>query len=66
MSTDIGGTNMLCAVDSDTITMGGSDTTTGGVIGGWIRMTDVAVGKYMCEGFLPTVGTEGTPFSAGV
>lgn len=66
LATDIAGVVILCDVNTDTITMGGSDTTTGGVIGGWVRMTDVAVGKYMCEGFIPTVGTEATPFSAGV
>lgn len=64
MSTDIGGTNMLAAVDSDTITMSGS--TTGGVAGSWIRVVDAMPGKWMLSGFLVTTGTEATPFSAAV
>lgn len=64
LSTDISGTNMLCAATTDTITMNGS--TTGGVRGGWLRLTDVSAGFWMLEGFLPTTGTEATPFSAAV
>jgi len=64
MSTDIGGTNMLAAATSDTITMNGS--TTGGVAGSWVRLTDVKAGFWMLEGFLCTTGTEATPFSAAV
>jgi hypothetical protein len=64
LSTDIGGTNMLAAADSDTITMNGS--TTGGVVGSWLFVKDVAAGKWMLDGFLACTGTEATPFSAAV
>jgi hypothetical protein len=64
ISTDIAGVTMLAAVDSDTITMNG--TTTGGVCGSWIRVTDVAAGFWMLEGFLVSTGAEATPFSAAV
>ena len=62
ISTNITGVTMLCAATTDTCTMNG--TTTGGVIGSWVRFTDVAVGKWMVEGFLASTGTEATPWSA--
>lgn len=64
LSTDIGGTNMLTQSTSDTITMNGS--TKGGLIGSWVRLTDVAAGFWKVEGFLVTTGTETDPFSASV
>lgn len=64
ISTDIAGITMLAAADSDTITMSGS--TTGGVVGSWLRVKDVAAGKWMLEGFLASTGAEATPFSAAV
>ena len=64
LSTDIGGTNMLTASTSDTITMNGS--TKGGLIGSWVRLRDVSTGFWMCEGFLVCTGTEADPFSAAV
>lgn len=64
LSTDIGGTNMLAAASSDTITMNGS--TTGGLAGSWVRLVDVAAGFWWAEGFLVTTGTEATPWSAAV
>jgi len=64
MSTDIGGTNMLTAATSDTISQNGS--TTGGLAGSWIKVKDIASGVWMLDGFLRTTGTEATPFSAAV
>ncbi|MCP5099918.1 MAG: hypothetical protein GY943_30565 [Chloroflexi bacterium] len=64
MSTDIGGTNMLTAATSDTITMNGS--TKGGLIGSWVELEDVSSGFWKLNGFLKTTGTEATPFSAAV
>jgi hypothetical protein len=64
LSTDIGGTNMLCSATSDTCTMNGS--TTGGLAGSWLRFTDVAAGFWQTEGFMVTTGTEATPWSAAV
>lgn len=64
LSTDISGTNMLASSTSDTITMNGS--TKGGLIGSWIRLTDVAAGFWQVEGFLVCTGTEADPFSATV
>ena len=64
ISTDVAGITMLSAATSDTITMNGS--TTGGLLGSWVRLTDVASGQWMLEGFLKSTGTEATPFSAAV
>ena len=64
LSTDIGGTNMLAAAASDTISMNGS--TTGGIRGSWVKVKDVSAGFWKLEGFLVTTGTEATPFSAAV
>ena len=64
ISTDIAGVTMLTASTTDTITMNGS--TTGGIFGSWVRLTDVASGYWMLEGFLASTGTEATPFSAAV
>lgn len=61
ISTDIGGVTMLAASTTATITLSGS--TTGGVIGSWLRLTDAASGKWMLEGFLCSTGAEATPFS---
>lgn len=64
LSTDIGGTNMLTASTSDTITLNGS--TTGGLSGSWVRLTDALAGFWRIEGFLVTTGAEADPFSAAV
>lgn len=64
LSTDIGGTNMLASATSDTITMNGS--TTGGLAGSFVQLTDVVAGFWMVTGFLVTTGTEATPWSAAV
>jgi len=64
LSTDVAGVTMLTAATTDTITMNGS--TTGGLIGSWVTLQDVASGQWMLDGFLCTSGAEGTPFSAAV
>lgn len=64
LSTDIGGTNMLTASTSDTITMNGS--TKGGLIGSHVRLKDVSAGFWQVSGFLVCTGTEADPFSAAV
>jgi len=64
MSTDIGGTNMLAAATSDTITMNGS--TKGGLKGSWLIIEDAVSGVWVVGGFLVCTGTEADPFSAAV
>lgn len=64
LTTDIAGTSIPTSGTTDTITMNGS--TTGGVIGSWLRLTDVSSGFWMLEGGLVCTGTEATPFSAAV
>jgi hypothetical protein len=64
ISTDVGGVTELAVAGDDTITMNGS--TTGGLIGSWVRVTDVVAGLWMLEGFLCSSGSEGTCFSAAV
>jgi hypothetical protein len=49
---------------SDTITMNGS--TTGGLIGSYVEVTDLATGYYLVQGSLVGSGTPATPFSAAV
>ena len=64
ISTDVAGVTLLSAATTDTITMSGS--TTGGLLGSWVRLTDAASGQFMLEGFMKSSGTEATPFSAAV
>jgi len=64
VSTDIGGTVAPTAADSDTITMNGS--TTGGLIGSYVELVDVAADRWAVSGALNATGTEATPFSAAV
>jgi hypothetical protein len=49
---------------SDTITMNGS--TTGGLIGSHVQVTDLAAGFYLVQASLVGSGTPATPFSAAV
>ena len=49
---------------SDTITMSG--TTTGGLIGSYVQITDVATGEFLVQAALVGSGTPATPFSAAV
>lgn len=64
LTTDIAGTPIPTTTTSDTITMNGS--TTGGVVGTWIRVTDAIAGFWMLEGSLVCTGVESSPFSAAV
>ena len=64
LATDISGTNIPTASTTDTITMNG--TTTGGIKGSRLVLTDVASGVWALSGALVTSGTEATPFSAAV
>lgn len=64
LSTDISGTVLLTAATSDTISMNGS--TTGGLKGSYVEVTDVASGIWQLSGTLLCTGTEATPFSAAV
>lgn len=64
MSTDAGGVTIPTAATSDTITMNGS--TTGGIQGSWVELTDVATGVWSVRGFIVSTGAEATPFSAAV
>ena len=49
---------------SDTITMNG--TTTGGLVGSYVQITDLAAGEYLVSAALVGSGTPATPFSAAV
>lgn len=64
VSTDAAGVTILTTSTTDTITMNGS--TTGGLKGSWVELTDVASGIWMVGGFLVSSGAEATPFSAAV
>jgi hypothetical protein len=64
LSTDVAGVTMLAGSTDDTITMNGS--TTGGLAGSFVRLTDYKSGFWRVEGFLTCTGTEATPFSAAV
>jgi hypothetical protein len=66
IATDIAGVVINTETTTDTLTIGGADTTSGGLVGSWVRVTDVAAGVFMLEGFLISAGAEATPFSAGV
>ena len=61
-STDAGGVAILAIPTADYISMNGS--TTGGLIGTWIELTDVATGVWMCSGFVVSSGAEATIFNA--
>lgn len=64
IATDVAGVTCPTAADSDTITMSGS--TTGGVRGSRVVLTDLATGVWAVSGALISTGTEATPFSAAV
>ena len=52
------------AADTDTITLDGS--TTGGLVGDVIMLTDIGEGLWHVDARLRQTGTEATPFSAAV
>lgn len=62
--TDTSGITVPTAATSDTITMNG--TTTGGILGSWLELEDVASGVWSVRGALVSSGAEATPFSAAV
>lgn len=62
VSTDAAGVSILAIPTADYISMNGS--TTGGLIGTWIELTDVATGVWMCGGFVVSTGAEATVFNA--
>lgn len=64
LTTDIAGTVLPTASTTDTITMNGS--TTGGVKGSYVELSDVSSGVWKLSGSLICTGTEATPFSAAV
>lgn len=64
ISTDIAGVTFLVSDNDDTITMNGS--TTGGLSGSRVRLTDYKAGFWNVEGFLASSGAEADPFSAAV
>jgi hypothetical protein len=49
---------------SDTLTMNGS--TTGGLVGSYVQVTDIAAGEFLISAALVGSGTPATPFSATV
>jgi len=64
VATDIAGVTCPTTSTSDTITMSG--TTTGGILGSRIVLTDIATNKWSVSGGLVSSGVEATPFSATV
>lgn len=64
VTTDAAGVVIPTAATSDTITMNGS--TTGGIKGSRVVLTDVASGVWAVGGALVSTGVEATPFSASV
>ncbi len=64
LSTDVAGVTCPATATDDTITMNGS--TTGGLKGSYVRLTDVVSGFWLTEGLLVCSGSEATPFSAAV
>lgn len=64
VATDAAGVTVPTASTSDTITMNGS--TTGGLLGSRVVLTDIASGKWAVSGALVSTGAEATPFSAAV
>ncbi len=64
ISTDVAGITMLAGGTDDTITMNGS--TTGGLAGSRVVLTDYRSGFWQVSGFLASSGSEATPFSATI
>lgn len=60
--TDTGGLTVPTSATSDKATMNGS--TTGGVVGSRIKLTDFKSGTWQVSGELISTGNEATPFSA--
>lgn len=64
VASDIAGVTCPTTTTSDTITMNGS--TTGGIKGSLVVLTDAASGYWEVSGGLVSSGAEATPFSAAV
>lgn len=64
VASDIAGVTCPTTTTSDTITMNGS--TTGGIKGSLVVLTDAASGMWEVSGALVSSGAEATPFSAAV
>lgn len=64
VASDIAGVTCPTTTTSDTITMNG--TTTGGIKGSYVELTDIATNTWGVSGSLVSSGTEATPFSAAV
>ena len=62
--TDASGIVVNAGTTDDTITM--NQTTTGGLVGSFVELEDVASGVWMVTGTLVSSGAEGDPFSAAV
>lgn len=62
VATDTGGLTVPTSATSDKITMNGS--TTGGVVGSRVKLTDFKSGTWQVSGELISTGAEATPFSA--
>lgn len=61
LTTDAAGVTVPTTATSDKITMNGS--TTGGLVGSHVTLTDVTSGVWQVSGFLLSTGAEATPFS---
>jgi len=64
VASDIAGVTCPTTTTSDTITMNG--TTTGGIKGSYVQLTDIAADTWAVTGSLVSSGVEATPFSAAV
>lgn len=61
VASDIAGVTCPTTATSDKITMSG--TTTGGIIGSYLQLTDAKSGCWLVTGALVSSGAEATPFS---
>lgn len=66
LAQDGGDTSVMfeAGATADTITLDG--TTTGGLVGDWIELIDMASNVWACRAHLAATGSEATPFSATV
>lgn len=62
LATDTGGLTVPTSATSDKLTLNGS--TTGGVVGSRIKLTDFKSGTWQVSGEVISTGAESTPFAA--
>lgn len=62
IATDIAGVVMITGATTDYISMNGS--TTGGLVGSWVRVRDVASAKWSVFAICVSTGAEADPFGA--